>query len=110
MNYRTRGLLPRSVFAAIWVALSLTLTLSAQEPPSQENQLERGDTLMSRLQYEDAYVVYRALRDSSEAQTRVRAGTGMVRALLRLNLYAEAAKEGAAVANRDGALPSALAL
>ncbi len=105
MKFPTRGL-TKSVVAA----LSLTLTLSAQEPVSQQNQLERGDTLMSRLQYEDAYVVYRALRDSSEAQTRVRAGAGMVRALLRLNLYAEAAKEGAAVAARDGVLASALAL
>jgi predicted aspartyl protease/Flp pilus assembly protein TadD len=109
MNFWTRGL-TRSVVTALSAALSLTLTLSAQEPLSQENQLERGDTLMSRLQYEDAYVVYKSLRDSSEAQTRVRAGTGMVRALLRLNLYAEAAREGAAVAERDGALASALSL
>jgi predicted aspartyl protease/Flp pilus assembly protein TadD len=109
MNFWTRGL-SRSVFAALWTALFLTLSLSAQEPVSQENQLERGDTLMSRLQYEDAYVVYKSLRDSTEAQTRVRAGTGMVRALLRLNLYAEAAREGAAVAERDGALASALSL
>lgn len=105
MKFWVRGL-TRSVVAT----LSLTLALSAQEPPSQGNQLERGDTLMSRLQYEDAYVVYKSVRDSNEAQTRVRAGTGMVRALLRLNLYAEAAKEGAAVAERDGALPSALSL
>ena len=105
MNFWTRGL-TRSVVAG----LTLTLTLSAQEPPSQGNQLERGDTLMSRLQYEDAYVVYKSVRDSNEAQTRVRAGTGMVRALLRLNLYAEAAREGAAVAARDGALASALSL
>src|SRR5688572_21082652 len=105
MNFWTRGL-ARSVVTG----LSLTLSLSAQEPPSQGNQLERGDTLMSRLQYEDAYVVYKSVRDSSEAQTRVRAGTGMVRALLRLNLYAEAAREGAAVAERDGTLASALSL
>jgi predicted aspartyl protease/Flp pilus assembly protein TadD len=105
MNFWTRGL-TRSVVTG----LSLTLSLSAQEPPSQENQLERGDTLMSRLQYEDAYVVYKSLRDSHEAQTRIRAGTGMVRALLRLNLYAEAAREGAAVAERDGTLASALSL
>jgi predicted aspartyl protease/Flp pilus assembly protein TadD len=97
--------LTRSVVAAV----TLTLTLSAQEPSSQD-QLERGDTLMSRLQYEEAYVVYRALRENSEAQTRVRAGTGMVRALLRLNLYADAAREGAAVAARDGALAPAVAL
>lgn len=105
MSNRSRGL-TRSVV----VALSLSLTLSAQESSSQENQLERGDALMSRLQYEDAYVAYKSLRDSSEAQTRVRAGTGMVRALLRLNLYADAAREGAAVAERDGALAAALAV
>ena len=105
MNLQVRGI-ARSVVPA----LALTITLSAQEPPSQENQLERGDTLMSRLQYEDAYVVYKSLRESNEAQTRVRAGAGMVRALLRLNLYAEAAREGAAVAARDGELASALSL
>ena len=105
MNILFRGL-ARSVVAA----LLLTLTVSAQEPPSQENQLERGDTLMSRLQYEDAYVIYKSLRDSNEAQTRVRAATGMIRALLRLNLYAEAAKEGAAAAARDGAVAAALSL
>ena len=99
----------QGVTRSVVAALALTLTVSAQEP-SQENQLERGDTLMSRLQYEDAYVVYKTLRDSNEAQTRVRAGAGMVRALLRLNLYAEAAREGAAVAARDGALASALSL
>jgi predicted aspartyl protease/Flp pilus assembly protein TadD len=105
MSFRSRGL-SRSVIAA----LSLTLTLSAQEPSSQENQLERGDALMSRLQYEDAYVIYKSLRESNEAQTRVRAGAGMVRALLRLNLYSEAAREGAAVAARDGDVAAALSL
>jgi len=94
----------------VGAALLLTLNLSAQEPPSQEDQLSRGDALMSRLQYEDAYVAYRSVRDSPEAQTRVKAGTGMVRALLRLSLFAEAAREGAAVASRDGALAPALAL
>jgi predicted aspartyl protease/Flp pilus assembly protein TadD len=105
MTLWTRGL-TRSVAAA----LLLSLPLSAQEGASQENALERGDTLMSRLQYEDAYVAYRSVRESSEAQTRVRAGTGMVRALLRLSLYADAAREGAAVAARDGALASAISL
>jgi predicted aspartyl protease/Flp pilus assembly protein TadD len=104
MKIRVQGL-----SLSVVAALLLTWTMSAQEPPSKD-QLERGDTLMSRLQYEDAYVVYKALRDSNEAQTRVRAGAGMVRALLRLNLYAEAAKEGAAVAERDGTLASALSL
>lgn len=94
----------------VGAAILLTLNLSAQEPPSQEDQLSRGDALMSRLQYEDAYVAYRSLRDSPEAQTRVKAGTGMVRALLRLSLFAEAAREAAAVASRDGALAPALAL
>ncbi|MBK9241314.1 MAG: hypothetical protein IPL75_13895 [Acidobacteria bacterium] len=88
----------------------LTLTVSAQEPVSQETQLARSDTLTSRLQYEEAYVAYRAVRESDEALTRVKAGTGMVRALLRLSLFAEAAKEGAAVAERDGNLAPALAL
>lgn len=105
MVFWTRGL-TRSVVAA----LSMTLAVSAQEGPSQENAIERGDTLMSRLQYEEAYAAYRSVRDSSEAMTRVRAGTGMVRALLRLSLYAEAAREGAAVAARDGELAPAVAL
>ncbi len=88
----------------------LTLTVSAQEPVPQETQLARADTLMSRLQYEEAYVAYRAVRESDEALIRVKAGTGMVRALLRLSLFAEAAREGAAVAARDGNLAPALAL
>ncbi len=88
----------------------LTLTVSAQAPVSQDTQLAKADTLMARLQYEDAYVAYRSLRESDEALTRAKAGAGMVRALLRLSLFAEAAKEGAAVAARDGHLASAVAL
>ncbi len=100
----------RGVARALLAAGLLTLTVSAQEPTAQQDQIERGDRLMSRLQYEDAYEAYRSARDSVEPLTRVKAGTGMVRALLRLSLFAEAAREGATVAERDGSLAPALAL
>ncbi|NQW04115.1 MAG: aspartyl protease family protein [Acidobacteria bacterium] len=91
-------------------ALLLTLPVAAQKAPSHDALLKQGDSLMSRLKYEDAYVAYRSARTSDDAAERVKAGTGMVRALLRLSLYAEAAREGAAVAERDGELAAAVSL
>lgn len=103
MTVRGRGL-------SLVAACLLSLPLAAQGISPQPNGIDRGDTLMARLQYEEAYVAYRTARESSEPVMRVRAGTGMVRALLRLNLYAEAAREAATVAERDATLAPALAL
>ena len=97
----TRGLL---------AGLFLTLTISAQEPGQFDAQLKQADAHMSRLRYEDAYLAYRAARDSTEPAVRVRAGTGMIRVLLRMSLYREAAREGAALARENGHLAPALAV
>ena len=90
--------------------LFLTLTVSAQEPAQFDAQLKQADAHMSRLRYEDAYLAYRAARDSSEPAVRVRASTGMIRVLLRMSLYRDAAREGAALARQDGHLAAALAV
>lgn len=101
MPIGTRGLL---------AGLLLTLTVSAQEPAQFEAQLKQGDAHLGRLRYEDAYLAYRAARDAREPAVRVRAATGMIRVLLRLSLYREAAREGAALAREDGHLAAALSV
>lgn len=90
--------------------LFLTLAVSAEEPAQFDAQLKQGDAHLSRLRYEDAYLAYRAARDSNDATVRVRAGTGMIRVLLRMSLYREAAREGAALATRDGHVAAAVSV
>lgn len=100
---------------SIWLrglltGLLFTVTISAQEPARFEAQLKQADGFLSRLRYEDAYLAYRGARESPEATQRVRAATGMIRVLLRMSLYAEAAREGAVTAARDGGVAAALAV
>lgn len=91
-------------------SLLFTVTISAQEPARFEARLTQADGFLSRLRYEDAYLAYRVARESPDAAQRVRAATGMIRVLLRMSLYAEAAREGAVTAARDGGVAAALAV
>jgi tetratricopeptide (TPR) repeat protein len=97
---------------ALVVAAGFGVTLAAQQARQAEPdaQLTQADDLMSKLRYEDAYLAYRSARTSDDQVTRVRAGGGMVQALLRLSLFDEAAREGAAIAARDATSAPALAI
>jgi predicted aspartyl protease len=85
------------------------LTIGAQQPTSPDALLKQADGLMERLRYEDAFKAYRSAHAADDTALRVRAGTGMVQALLRLNLFNEAARIGADVAARDPQQAPALA-
>lgn len=87
--------------AALMAALAITLTLRAQEPAGPGGKLREADALMSSLRYEDAIAAYQTARTSPDARVRVRAGSGVARALLRMGLFADAEREGAAVESRD---------
>jgi tetratricopeptide (TPR) repeat protein len=89
---------------------AVALTISAQEPAGAGEQLRTGDALLSSLRYEDAIAAYERARGSADPVIRVRAGSGMVRALLRMGQFAEAARAGAAIEARDPGRSAALAI
>lgn len=91
------------------------LVVSAQAPPqgrplSSEAQLTRGDQMFAARRYEEAFNAYDAARASERPGTRIMAGAGQVHVLLRMSLFSEAARMGAAVASRDPQHPMALAV
>lgn len=81
-----------------WTAAS---SLSAQRSATPAELLQAGDVLMAGSHYGDAIRVYRNARETDDAVNRVRAGAGVVRSLLRLGMFKDAAREGADVAARD---------
>ena len=91
------------------LAAALTVAISAQEPGTGE-QLRAGDALLSGLRYEEAIALYQRARSSADADIRVRAGTGIARALLRMGQFAAAEREGAAIEARDPGRAAAMAI
>lgn len=104
-SWPRRAGLAASMLAAFGVVLGAQ---SAQLSP--ERQLAQGDELMSRLRYEDAYLAFRSALTSEDQVTRVKAGGGMVQALLRLSLFNEAGRAGAGVAEREPTSAPALSI
>jgi hypothetical protein len=93
------------------VVISTAGLLAAQARPiNHETQLTRGDQLFAAREYGEAFEVYQAARASDRLATRLRAGTGAIQALLRLSLFADAARIGASVAERDSGEGAALAI
>ncbi len=95
--------------------LGTGLVVSAQavrpgQPLNSEAQLTRGDQFFAMRRYQDAFNAYNAARASERAGTRIMAGAGQVQSLMRMSLFAEAARMGAAVAARDPEHPLALAV
>ncbi len=89
-------------------------TVSAQSPVGRtltpEAQLTRGDQMFAARRYQEAFTAYDAARGSERPGTRIRAGAGQVQTLMRLSLFFEAARMGAAVASRDPDQAAALAV
>lgn len=82
----------------------------AGRPLNSEAQLTRGDQLFAARRYDEAFMAYDAARASERPGTRIRAGAGQVMSLLRMSLFSDAARMGAAVADRDPQHPMALAV
>lgn len=91
--------------------LGAGLVVSAQSrPQNSEAQLTRGDQMFAARRYEEAFTAYEAASASERAGTRILAGAGQVQVLLRMSLFSEAARMGAAVASRDPQHAMALAV
>jgi tetratricopeptide (TPR) repeat protein len=101
----SKGLSLAAATVAVW-----TYAVAAQEGASPAQFLAAGDVLMAGSHYGDALRAYRRARDTEDAGLRVRAGAGVVRSLLRLGLFKDSAREGAAIAARDPQNASALAV
>jgi predicted aspartyl protease len=91
------------------VLVACTWTLRAQRPEPAA-LLHTGDMLMNDLHYRQALDAYREARETADAGIRVHAGAGVVRSLLRLGRFADARREGAAVAAADPTVATALAV
>ena len=92
-----------SAAACLWLGAAFvvgSLTLTAQER-SADVLVREADSMMSRLQYEDALQSYRAAQNASDVTMRVRAGAGVMHAMLKLGQFADAERQGAEVAARD---------
>jgi predicted aspartyl protease/Flp pilus assembly protein TadD len=100
--------------ALIVSALGASLAVSAQAPQNRplnaEAQLTRGDQMFASRRYEEAFDAYDSARVAERPGTRIQAGAGQVRTLLRMSMFADAARMGAAVAARDPQHPMALAV
>jgi len=91
----------RALSVALVIAATWTYSGAAQEPTNASQFLAAGDVLMAGSHYGDALRAYRRARETDDASVRVKAGAGVVRSLLRLGLFRDGAREGAAVAERD---------
>ncbi|HET9368839.1 MAG TPA: aspartyl protease family protein [Vicinamibacterales bacterium] len=102
---------PKGV-AIVTLLAAGTLTLGAQDQRHSDfdARLREGHELMSQLKYEDAFLAYRDARGSQDARVRVQAGTGAVRAMLKVGYYAEAVRIASEVASRDPENSAALAI
>ncbi len=112
MPYRPPVLAARIVAVAVLAAWA-GFGLAAQQPApltTSDPFVTRADALLDQRRYEDAYVAYRAVRESADPETRIRAGAGMVRILLRLSLFVEAERQGAALATGEPGAAAALAV
>ena len=101
-----------SAAACLWVGAAIavgSLTLTAQER-SPDAIVREADSLMSRLQYEDALLSYRAAQSASDSAVRIRAGAGVMNAMLKLGQFADAERQGAEVAARDPLQAGAIAV
>ena len=101
-----------SAAACLWVGAAIavgSLTLTAQER-SPDALVREADSLMSRLQYEDALLSYRAAQSASDTAMRIRAGAGVMHAMLKLGQFADAERQGAEVAARDPQQAGAIAV
>ena len=94
----------------VFAVAACTWTLAAQNPFSPLASLDAGDGFMSQARYGEAFDAYVHARSSDEAAVRIKAGAGMVRALLRVARFSDARREGAVVAERDPGNASALAV
>lgn len=102
---------PRAGVLAIAVVVAATSLLAAQgRPLNFEAQLTRADQLMASREYDQAFEAYQQARASDRLATRLKAGTGAVEALLRMSLFADAARIGASVAERDRGEAAAVAI
>jgi tetratricopeptide (TPR) repeat protein len=95
--------------------IGTAVAVSAQSPQAgrplnSEAQLTRGDQMLAARRYEDAFSAYDAARGSERPGTRIQAGAGQVQVLLRMSLFSEAARMGAAVADRDPQHATALSV
>ncbi|HUL74056.1 MAG TPA: aspartyl protease family protein [Vicinamibacterales bacterium] len=95
---------------AVLTAAMWTYTAAAQESATPLQLLAAGDVLMAGSHYGDALRAYRRARETDDATVRIRAGAGVVRSLLRLGLFKDGVREGAAVAARDPQNASAVAI
>jgi tetratricopeptide (TPR) repeat protein len=96
-----RGRFTRALIVAVSVVAAWTFVGTAQQASTPAEFLQAGDVLMAGSQYGDALRAYRHARETDDADVRVRAGAGVVRSLLRLGLFKDGAREGAAIAARD---------
>src|SRR5437016_47785 len=101
----------RAVALGLLVAVTLTgRWVLARQVADPSGLLPTADALMSDLRYREALALYRSARQADDAATRVRAGAGAVRALLRMGLFTEAQAEGAAIAETDAGQAGAQAV
>ena len=89
---------------------SATLVSTAQQSKPTDARLREADALFSGLQYEEALNAYRQARTSEDATTRVRAGAGLTRTLLRLGRFEDASAEAVTVVSHDPGAAPAIAL
>jgi predicted aspartyl protease/Flp pilus assembly protein TadD len=108
MHITQRCVLGLSVAACV-VAGSLR-THAAQEPFDAVATLHAGDDFMAQTRYDEALDAYRLARKAPDIFTRVRAGVGAVRSLLKVGRFADAKSEAAAVASADPRSAAALAV
>ena len=100
-------------FGAMVAAVALAAPLlTAQVPPATdvEVQLQLGDLLAADGRFADAAVAYRLARDEGEGPARIRAGQGLVTAMLRTAAFRDARKEAATLVADARRHPAALAI
>jgi tetratricopeptide (TPR) repeat protein len=94
----------------VFTVAACTWTLAAQNPFSPAASLEAGDGFMSQARYGEAFDAYLHARSSDESTVRIKAGAGMIRALLRVARFSDAQREGAMIVARDPGNAAALAV
>jgi Flp pilus assembly protein TadD len=83
--------------AILAALLSVPVLRAERQAIDPEVQIQLGDLLLREGRYADAAEAYRKARDLGDARDRVRAGRGLVRALLRTAEFRRARGEGAAL-------------
>ena len=98
MSHAPRRLVGLWILSAVALVLAGRFGLAAQTPANSEGPIQIADALMAEQRYQEAFALYRGARMTEDPKTRIRAGAGAVRALLRVGMFSAAQLEGASIA------------